>query len=348
MMRRHHSASVPEVDRGRTGQDAAVPTRLARPRLRVVDAPRTAPVVAVVLPAYRSARQIASVVAAVPPIIQHLIVVDDASPDDLQAVLAGIGDSRLVILRHPVNRGVGAAMKTGFARALALGVDVVVKVDSDGQMDPALVPAFIEPIVAGRADLTKGNRFVDRRLLARMPRPRRFGNLALSFLVKAASGYWGAFDPCNGYIAVSGRLLRALPFDRLADRYFFEISLLCEAYLAGALLCELPIAPVYGDETSSLRPWLACVEFLPKLGGRTLRRVGHRYLGRGVQPVAVCLGAGLPLAVAGTAASVAHRWNGHGGRIPRHLGPLALLLAAPLLLHALRLDVRNEPGRGPR
>src|SRR6185436_19796178 len=115
----------------------------------LADADPAAPAIAVVLPAYRSARQIAGVLESIPDCVRHVLVVDDASPDDLQEVLAGISDPRLEVLRHAENRGVGAAMKTGFARALELGAEVVVKIDSDGQMNPALVPDFVAPILAG-------------------------------------------------------------------------------------------------------------------------------------------------------------------------------------------------------
>ena len=87
-----------------------------------------------------------------------------------------------------------------------------------------------------------------------MPLVRRLGNLALSFLVKLASGYWHVFDPCNGYVAIRASVLRRLNVDRLEDRYFFEISLLCEAYFAKAVLQDMPMQPVYAGETSSLSP----------------------------------------------------------------------------------------------
>src|SRR5262249_44008548 len=157
--------------------------------------------------------------------------------------------------RHADNRGVGGACKTGFARALALGADVVVKLDSDGQMDPTLVPALVAPLLADEAELVKGNRFWDLATIERMPLLRRVGNLGLSFMVKAASGYWSVFDPCNGFLALDARLLRRLREGKLADRYFFEISLLCESYLVRGVVRELPMAPVYGEnQVSSLSP----------------------------------------------------------------------------------------------
>ena len=208
------------------------------------------PSIAVVVPAYRVAAHIADVIARIPPEVRHIIVVDDASPDDLPDVLAKVSDVRLVVLRHETNRGVGGAMKTGFRHALTLDADIVVKVDGDGQMDPALIPQFLDPIMCGEADFTKGNRFDDLSVIRHMPFARRLGNLALSFLVKLASGYWSLFDPCNGYLAIRAAVLSRISIDRLEDRYFFEISLLCEAYFAKAVLRDIPMRPVYRGETS--------------------------------------------------------------------------------------------------
>ena len=155
-------------------------------------------VIAVVIPAYRVASAVKGVIDRIPAYVRHVIVVNDCSPDLLGEVLATVTDPRLVVLTHEVNQGVGGAMKTGFRKAVELGADIVVKIDGDGQMDPALIPGFIDPIINGEADVTKGNRFDDLAYIGRMPIVRRLGNLALSFLVKMASGYWHAFDPTNG------------------------------------------------------------------------------------------------------------------------------------------------------
>jgi len=336
---------VPTTDahvKGRAGRDARTPETIAR-----------APSIAVVIPAYRVASQVGRVVARVPPGVRHIIVVDDASPDGLQASLEALADPRLIVLRHDRNQGVGGAMKTGIRRALDLGADIVIKIDGDGQMDPMLIPQFIEPIVSGEADFTKGNRFDDLAFIRAMPLLRRIGNLALSFLVKLASGYWHAFDPCNGYVAMSSRALRRISLNRLADRYFFEISLLCEAYFAGAILRDVPMAPVYGDEISSLSPLGTLRDFIPRLIGRSLNRVFLTYFMRDFNVVSVFLLTGIPALSFGTAWS-AYYWTlsvrtqvltSTGTVI---VGMLPIVLGFQLLLHALVLDIGNEPGRCSR
>lgn len=309
-----------------------------------------APSVAVVIPAYRVAGQIAEVIARVPSGVAHIVVVDDASPDDLRVVLERIDDCRLVVLHHATNLGVGAAMKTGFAHALQLGADIVVKVDGDGQMDPALIPRFVDALANGEADFCKGNRFDDAALIRQIPMVRRVGNLALSFLVKAASGYWRSFDPVNGFLAVRAEVLRAIRPERLANRYFFEISLLCEAYAARAVLRDVPMAPVYRGEPSSLSPLRSAITFGPRLIGRIFARLWSSYFIRDFNVVSILLVCGAPLLSFGTAWSAYHWMQSTLHGVPATagtvmVGTLPIVLGFQLMLQALVLDVANEPAR---
>lgn len=315
--------------------------------------PGHAPVVAAVLPAYRTASSIQTVIEHIPASVRHVIVVDDASPDGVGATVSAIGDPRVLLVTHETNRGVGGAMKTGFDRALELGADIVVKLDSDGQMDPALIPVFVAPLVEGRADFAKGNRFADLAVISAMPPLRRVGNLALSFLVKAASGYWSLFDPCNGYIAITRDLLRDIRRGRLADRYFFEISLLCESYRAGGVVLDIAMHPRYGDEISSLSPMRSLFDFSWRLLGRMVRRIGFAYFLRDFTVVSVFISAGVPLMVFGVLWSAYHWYlsvvtNVVASTGTVMIGTLAIILAFQLLLQAVVLDVQNEPGRQQR
>lgn len=312
--------------------------------------PDRVPVVAAVLPAYRTAASIRSVIEQIPADVRHVIVVDDASPDGVGAVVSALSDARVVFCTHESNRGVGAAMKTGFAKALELGADIVVKLDSDGQMDPALIPVFVAPLAAGEADLAKGNRFADLAVISAMPPLRRAGNLALSFLVKAASGYWSVFDPCNGYLAISSNLLKEIRRDRLADRYFFEISLLCESYRASGVVVDVDMHPRYGDEISSLSPIRSLFEFSGRLLGRIVSRIGSTYFLRDFNVVSVFITAGVPMLVFGTLWSAYHWYRSAFTNVLAStgtvmIGTLAIILGFQLLLQAVVLDVQNEPGR---
>jgi glycosyltransferase involved in cell wall biosynthesis len=293
------------------------------------------------------------VLESIPSSVDRVVVVDDASPDDLAGEVSAAADSRVVLLAHAKNRGVGAAMRTGIAAALELGADVVVKLDSDGQMDPARIPDLVAPILSGEADFTKGNRFHDLRFIRAMPLVRRLGNLGLSFLAKAASGYWSVFDPCNGFLALRATRLREMRLEMLADRYFFEISLLCEAYLARAVLRDVPMPPRYGDEVSSLSPAGSLVEFLPRLGVRLVRRVGYAYFLRDFNLVSVLLCGGLHLLLFGILWSALHWYRSYATGVVATtgtviIGALTIILGFQLLLQAVVLDVQSEPGRRPR
>ncbi len=305
------------------------------------------------LPAYRAAATIGAVIGRIPAEVRHVIVVDDASPDDVRAAVSATGDPRVLLISHESNRGVGGAMKTGFTRALELGADIVIKIDSDGQMDPALIPEFVAPLLDGRADLAKGNRFADLAFVSAMPPLRRAGNLVLSFLVKMASGYWSLFDPCNGYIAISRGLLEGIRRGRLADRYFFEISLLCESYRARGVIVDVAMHPRYGDEVSSLSPMRSLVEFSWRLLARTARRIGFAYFLRDFNVVSVFISAGVPLMAFGVLWSLYNWYLSWAANVVAStgtvmIGTLAIILAFQLLLQAVALDVQNEPGRQPR
>ena len=187
----------------------------------------TSATVAVVIPSYKVTRHILGVIAGIGPEITRIYVVDDKCPDNSgDFVSANCRDPRVTVVRHEQNQGVGGAVMSGYRAAIADGASVIVKVDGDGQMDGALIPAFIAPILAGEADYTKGNRFFNLEQIGSMPPMRLFGNAMLSLLTKLSSGYWDLFDPTNGFTAIHADAARFLPFDKISKRYFFESDML--------------------------------------------------------------------------------------------------------------------------
>jgi dolichol-phosphate mannosyltransferase len=211
------------------------------------------PHIAVVMPAYKSRQLIADVIAAIGPEVKSIIVVDDGCPEQTgQFVMENCKDDRITVLFHENNQGVGGAVVTGYRHALALGADIVVKIDSDGQMDPRDLPDIVAPIVNGYADYTKGNRFYDIEDVKAMPAVRLIGNAGLSFMSKLSSGYWSIFDPTNGYTAIHRRALNKLPLDKIAKRFFFESDVLFRLNLIRAVVVDVPITARYGKEKSNL------------------------------------------------------------------------------------------------
>jgi glycosyltransferase involved in cell wall biosynthesis len=306
--------------------------------------------IAVVIPAYGVERDIVSVLDSLPSYIRHIIVVDDASPDasGKLAAAAAKRDGRITLVTHIQNQGVGGAMVSGFRKALELGAQVVVKLDGDGQMDPAHIPELITPLILGKADYVKGNRFRDFQALQQMPLVRRIGNLGLSFLTKAATGYWGIFDPTNGFFAIRGEVLAQLPLGKIDSRYFFETSMLAHLYLLGALVMDVPLPARYRNETSHLSIRRTLFEFPFKLFVTFLRRILLKYYIYDFSMMSLYLMLGIPLLLFGGIFG-AVKWIQYASRnIPAPTGTvmlptLSVILGIQILLSAIEIDMNSTP-----
>jgi glycosyltransferase involved in cell wall biosynthesis len=305
--------------------------------------------VAVAIPAYRAEATIGHVIGTLPALVDSIVVVDDASPDGTAAALAAVKDPRLVVARHELNHGVGGAMKTAYRRCLELsGVDVVVKMDSDGQMDPAQLPALLDALIDTGCDYAKGNRFLDGLALAAMPRMRLLGNLALTFLTKSASGYWHIFDPQNGYVACRTTLLKRLDLGAIADDYFFENDMLVHLNILEARVVDVPMPARYGGEQSSMKIGVVLRRFPARLLHRLGKRIWQRYVLRDFSPVALFLFLGAPLVIAGVAFG-AWAWYESAktgivsstGRVM--LSVLPIVIGFQLILQAVLLDINSSP-----
>jgi len=253
--------------------------------------------ISVVIPCYKVEAHIRDVVRNLPSFISRIILVNDCSPDGTAESLRCLQseDERVVLVEHKENQGVGAAMLSGFEKALELNCDFVVKMDGDDQMDPQYLPDLVRPLINDGYHFSKGNRFGEIETLKRMPVVRRIGNLGLSFLIKAASGYWSLFDPTNGFFCISRTVLERLAMHRLAKGYFFESSLLIELYYTGAGICDVPIPSRYGKEESNLSVWKTIVSFPPRLLKALVRRIVLRYFIYEFSIFSIYLLVGLPL-----------------------------------------------------
>jgi glycosyltransferase involved in cell wall biosynthesis len=228
--------------------------------------------------------------------VARVYVVDDRCPLETGAIVAAeIRDERVVVIRHQENQGVGGAVMSGYRAAIEDGCEVLVKIDGDGQMAPELIPFFVKPIVDGRADYTKGNRFYDLDEIGRMPPIRIFGNAVLSFFSKLSTGYWEIFDPTNGYTAIHASVARHLPFDKISRRYFFETDMLFRLGTMRAVVLDVPMDPVYGDERSGLRVARVLPEFLLKHARNFVKRIFYSYFLRDLSIASVELVVGVCL-----------------------------------------------------
>jgi len=305
---------------------------------------------AVVIPAYRVEKDISLVLDGIPRFIKYIIVVDDASPDSTADLIAAAAkkDRRILLIRHSQNQGVGGAMVSGFRKALELGAQIIIKLDGDGQMDPAYIPNLVTPLIEGRADYAKGNRFRDFKSLQHMPLLRRLGNLGLSFLTKTATGYWNIFDPTNGYFAIRAEVLAQLSFDRIDKRYFFETSMLSHLYLLNALVLDVTIPARYGAETSSLSIRRSLIEFPIKLAVTFVRRIALKYYIYDFSILSLYLLTGVPLLLFGFIFGLT-KWIEYASRnIPAPTGTvmlptLSVILGIQIMLSAIEIDMRAAP-----
>ena len=307
------------------------------------------PCIAVVIPSFRVTRHILGVIAAIPAGVHRIYVVDDACPDGSGALVRErCADPRVTVVTNERNLGVGGATLRGFAAAHADGARVVVKIDGDGQMEPALIPRFVQPILQQRADYAKGNRFFDLESLREMPKLRLLGNAVLSFMIKLSTGYWNIFDPTNGFVAMDARLFPLLPVSKIKPRFFFESDLLFRLGTIRAVVIDIPMQSRYRDETSNLKIGSSILPFLAGHLRNTWKRILYTYFLRDFSVASVNLLAGLAL-MGGGGALGAYKWwqlagTGHfasSGTVM--LAALPIILGFQLLLSALNFDIQNVP-----
>lgn len=303
--------------------------------------------IAVVIPSYKVKNHIKSVITEIPDSVTHIIVVDDKCPQESGHIAEELKNLRVTVIYHEYNQGVGGAVLSGYSKAIELGADIVVKIDGDGQMDISYMEKLIQPILDGKADYTKGNRFFDFKALHQMPKIRLFGNSGLSFLVKAASGYWNMMDPTNGYTAIRREVIENLELDKIAKRYFFESDMLINLNIENAVVVDVPIPAKYGDEKSSLSITRTLFGFPPKLFKGLCKRILFKYFIYDFNMLSVYLIMGIPMVVFGGLFGLYH-WMSSSEAIQTPVGTvmlsvLPIILGTQFLLQAIQIDMNNIP-----
>jgi dolichol-phosphate mannosyltransferase len=202
--------------------------------------------IAVVIPCYKVKQYVLDVISSIGQEVGIIYCVDDACPENSGNFIAmNVKDPRVRVMYHSENQGVGGAVISGYRAALGDGADIIVKIDGDGQMDPALIPKMVLPIIENMADYTKGNRFFLLKYLKGMPIIRKAGNAALSLISKFSTGYWDIFDPTNGYTAIAASMASELQFDKISRRYFFESDMLFQLNILRAVVKDVPIKATF-------------------------------------------------------------------------------------------------------
>lgn len=313
--------------------------------------PRTNPKIAVVIPSYKVRDHIVGVISRIGPEVGRIYVVDDCCPDGSGTfVESNCNDARVTIIRNLENQGVGGAVLTGYGAAIADGMDIIVKVDGDGQMDPSLIPDFAAPIAAGEADYTKGNRFFDLEEVHAMPKIRLFGNAVLSLMTKLSSGYWDLFDPTNGYTAIHSNVAKHLPFNKISRRYFFETDMLFRLNTLRAVVVDIPMNAKYGDETSNLKIRKVIGEFLYKHIRNFGKRILYNYYLRDMSLASIELPVGFLMFVSGSTFGMAHWASSLQTGIPTPAGTVMLsalpvIIGTQFILAFIGYDIASVPRR---
>ncbi|MEW9625032.1 glycosyltransferase family 2 protein [Rhodanobacter geophilus] len=308
-------------------------------------------VIAVVIPSYKVTRHILDVIERIGPEVVKIYVVDDKCPDQSgRLVTRECKDQRVVVVYNENNLGVGGAVMAGYRCALKDGAEVIVKIDGDGQMDPSMLLRFTSPILKGLADYTKGNRFYDLTQITQMPKVRLFGNAVLSFMAKFSTGYWGLFDPTNGYTAISARVAAHLPFDKISTRYFFETDILFRLNTLRAVVVDIPMHAHYADEESGLKISKILADFIFKHLRNLFKRIFYNYFLRDMSIASIELVAGLLLIAFGLIFGGYHWADSEVRSIPTPTGiimlaTLPIIIGFQLLLAFLAFDIANAPRR---
>ncbi len=238
----------------------------------------------------------------------------------------------------------------GYEAALADGMDIIVKIDGDGQMDPHLILDFVMPIARGEADYTKGNRFFNLEEIRAMPQLRIFGNAILSFMNKLSSGYWDIFDPTNGYTAIHSDVARHLPLKKISRRYFFETDMLFRLNILRAVVVDIPMDAKYGDEVSHLKISKIIGEFFFKHLRNFGKRIFYNYYLRDMSLASFELPVGMMMFGWGVIFGLIHWFESLNSGITTSAGTVMLsalpvIIGMQFILAFIGYDIATVPKR---
>ena len=302
--------------------------------------------IAVVVPAYNEEKFIGRVISTMPTYVDKIIVVDDGSGDRSSEIAKSFEDGRIILLRHETNRGVGAAIATGYRRALEEDADIVAVMAGDAQMDPEYLPELLDPVVEGSADYTKGNRLLSPDFRKNMPKFRFFGNSILSFLTKVSSGYWHVMDTQNGYTAISKKALSLLDLDDIYPRYGYCNDILVKLNVFKVKVKDVEIPAVYGEEKSKIKLPKYTISLSYLLIKKFFWRLNEKYVKRDFHPLVLFYLVGFILAPVGFILGLEvlyYRITAHAVSIPTViLTALLLITGIQFILFAMLFDMEEN------
>lgn len=257
--------------------------------------------IAVVVPAYNESKLIHLVVEGMPDYVDHIVIVDDKSPDNTVEVVKKLAENhpRILLIEHEVNQGVGGAIRTGYIWARENDIDAAVVMAGDNQMHPDDLPALLEAIVDDKADYTKGNRLITGESWSKIPRVRYLGNAALSFLTKIVSGYWHIADSQSGYTVINKRSLQRIPLEDIYERYGVPNDILVTLNIHNLRVKDVPIRPIYETEVSDMKIHKVLFSISGLMISLFFKRMLHKYIIRDFHPLILFYFLGLSLLLVG-------------------------------------------------
>lgn len=243
-------------------------------------------IISVLIPAYNEEKLIRKTIQSVPDFVDKIVVTDDASMDKTREIIEDVmkNDSKVLLINHKINQGVGGAIATMYKWAIDSETDIAVVINGDGQMDPKDMPKLLDALIEDGADFAKGNRLLTRGVREKMPAVRYYASQFLSLFTKIASGYWQVIDPQSGYTAINKKALKQIDWDKLYKRYGFPNDLLVKLNVANMRVKDVPINPIYNiGEKSGIKigrlvftlSWLLFKDFLWRMKEKYIVRDFH-------------------------------------------------------------------------
>jgi glycosyltransferase involved in cell wall biosynthesis len=244
--------------------------------------------VSVIIPCFNEENQIASVIETIPAFVDKIVVIDDNSKDKTLEILKKLQTSndKIILIENKKNQGVGGSMASGYKWSRDNNIDLAVRMDGDGQMDPAHLPLLLDPVASGEVDYTKTNRLLSGNAFNKIPFSRYFGNAILSMLTKIASGYWHIADSQSGYTAINKKALRLINWDKMYKKYGQPNDLLVLLNIYNLKVRDIYTEPIYdiGESSKlSIPKVIFTIPFL--LFRRFLYRLKEKYIIRDFHPL---------------------------------------------------------------
>lgn len=311
--------------------------------------------VALVIPAYNEERLIQSTLEGVPDLVDKVYVVDDASTDNMAAVVQAYAtqDSRVELIRHECNIGPGGGIITGYERVLADGYDIAVVCGGDNQMPLEQMPLLLDPLVEGEADYAKGNRFMLRggalaTVPSNMPKIRLLGNMLITIMTKIASGYYKIADVVEGYTAITRGALERVDWDKAWKKYGYPMDFLIRLNAYGLRVRDVPRRAIYlpGERQSQIKGLRYALRVSPMLIRGFFWRLFTRYLLWDFHPLVFFYTLGMALLPLGILYGLYLVWQqivGIGVSGPRAvLSALLVITGLQFLFFAMLFDMQES------